>query len=471
MYNQSESDLNIEMSKILTTKRLVEQNYKLTIDAKKDSDSEANRIRSDFNIDYDRLIFSQSFRKLGGKTQVHPLADNDIVHTRLTHSLETASVGRSLGMIVGDFLLYKENISRDELSVHDIATIVQTACLLHDLGNPPFGHAGEDAIKNWFMDFVENNSYLNDNLDEGCLEELKYFDGNAQGLRISTKLENNFNKGGMNLTITTLASMIKYPNFAYESNKKFSVFLTEKEIFDMIFTELGLFVTGEQGKKYLRHPLSFLMEAADDICYALIDIVDAIELNIVEINEAIPLYERILGKVKIEEIISNSILNDTRKVSKLTALSMNELTLCAGNLFNKNIDRFLNKNEVRKIKSLIELDTELSDSITTFKNFARKHIFSENNKRKLEIAANKILGDLLEHFVNAVIDLDKNEEDKISHKSRHILEIMGIYRPTKSSSLYEKIRAVIDFISGMTDRYAVSLFQQLNGMSFQFKRI
>jgi len=465
----------VDLEKILSSERLKFNNCNLTI-SNDETAPEYVKIRNPFQRDYDRVIFSASFRKLGGKTQVHPLADNDTIHTRLTHSLETASVGRSLGLIVYNGLKEKGYINETIKDV-DIATIVQTACLLHDLGNPPFGHAGENAISNWFSELLElkkdeNSSYLIDNLEKKYKNELKNFDGNAQGFRLATKLENNFNKDGMNLTLATLSSMVKYPFFISNEAKKSSIFFTEKDIFDKIFTHLELFVEDKnKEKKYIRNPFSFLMEAADDICYTLIDIVDAVELQIIKLEDTIDLYRQIIDGDKIDKTLNNTTLNDTRKISRLTAIAINELTLCAGNLFINNIDRFLDKNEIQKIDNLISLDKVLSESINKLKKFALENIFSEKNKNKLEISANKILGDLLNYFVEAVIDLDKNDENKISVKSKQILYIMGIYRPEKSMSLYEKLRCTVDFISGMTDRYATNLFQQLSGISFQFRRI
>jgi dGTPase len=461
----------LDFNKLISSKRLSTLNCGYVLEIEK-ADEKYNKIRTPFQRDYDRIIFSQAFRRLGGKTQVHPLSDNDSIHTRLTHSLETASVGRSLGLMVGDYLK-KEQLIDDKIEVNDIATILQSACLAHDLGNPPFGHAGEYAIANWFKEFFNKNKGFP--LDDEFKKEFEVFDGNAQGFRLVNKLENNFLKGGMNLTITTLSTMIKYPHFAKQNQEnKFSIFMTEEKESDLIFNELGLkYVRSDSAEQnYLRHPLSYLMEAADDICYVLLDLVDAIELELIEFEDVLPFYkEAIKDDVKVNKVVSDSNLKFTRKASRLTAYAINELTLCLGNIFINNIKRFTNRSEIIKISSLIDLDADIKKLIKDIKVFSKENIFSEKNKSRLEIAAYKILGDLLEVFVNAAVELNENAEENLTYKNKNILDLMGKYKPQKSASLYEKLRLVVDFISGMTDRYATMLFQQLNGMSFQFKRL
>ncbi|TOB12345.1 deoxyguanosinetriphosphate triphosphohydrolase, partial [Vibrio parahaemolyticus] len=218
--------------------------------------------RSEFHKDYDRIVFSSAFRRLGRKTQVHPLSNHDHIHTRLTHSIEVGSVGRSLGNKIGAFL-HSRNELPSEYSPDDIGTIVQAACLAHDIGNPPFGHAGEFAIRHWFKE----NTDLLLLTTAGERSDLTIFEGNAQGLRVVSRVEDNLNEGGLRLTYTTLACLIKYPWFSdnalASSRGKFNFFQSEKELVHKLADELGLW----HGTSIMRHPLSYLMEAADDICY------------------------------------------------------------------------------------------------------------------------------------------------------------------------------------------------------------
>ena len=220
--------------------------------------------RSSFHKDYDRLIFSNSFRRLAKKTQVHPLSNNDHVHNRLTHSLEVASVGRSLGLKAGEFLQKFDKT----INPYDVAYIIQTACLAHDIGNPPFGHAGEEVIKEWFSK-NKSKQFLKDLYNKKS-NDFHHIDGNAQSFRIVSQLENNLFAGGMNLTFATLGTLIKYPysssNCKNTGKSKFNYFQSEKKFFKLLFKELDLI--NDDGT-YRRHPLSFLMEVSDDICYGL----------------------------------------------------------------------------------------------------------------------------------------------------------------------------------------------------------
>lgn len=467
-----EKDDRLSWDNLILRKRLRYEDGTYLLKEDKVEDKENHRkIRTDFHRDYDRLIFSQAFRRLGGKTQVHPLIDNDIIHTRLTHSLETASVGRSLGYIAGKKI--EEQLNNEcKFSVDDIAVIVQAACLAHDLGNPPFGHAGEDVISNWFKEYFENNNDID--LEENEKIELSTFDGNAQGFRLITKFENNLLKGGLNLTVTTLATCVKYPKFASKENcKKFSFFKSEKDIAKLVFTELGLVTNPDH---YIRHPLSFLVEAADDICYSMIDIIDAIELKILSLNS--PDLKNIFSYLNLDnhynKILSDGSQNDTRKASKLVALAINEITKVAGNTFNNKIDIF--SKPCNKIKDLISIidDDNIKNAVITAKEISAKQVFTEQNKIKLEIAAYEVLGNILKNLVEAVVELDKqnNEKSKLSYKYQKVLNLMKSYAPKEADyTIYEKLRKVVDYVSGMTDSFAVNLSQQLTGVSHMAKRL
>ena len=256
----------MEWNQLLSSKRLGEKSEK----------SPTNN-RSPFESDIDRIIFSGSFRRLSRKTQVHPLAPNDHVHTRLTHSLEVAQVGKALGKKLG--IEIKDKLPKN-FSPDDMANIVQAACLAHDLGNPPFGHAGESAITHWFE---VNSQQLFRSLDKHIKKDLSVFEGNAQGFRILTQTENHLFDGGLRLTYACLGTFLKYPWSSRISKDKFGAYITEENILTSVAKELGLIKKGEH--EWCRHPLAYLVEAADDICYAVLDLEDAVELGILKFDQ------------------------------------------------------------------------------------------------------------------------------------------------------------------------------------------
>ncbi|MDO4226606.1 dGTP triphosphohydrolase, partial [Neisseria sp.] len=237
----------------------------------------ADALRTDFHIDYDRVVFSGAFRRLGRKTQVHPFAEHDHTHNRLTHSVEVASVGRSLGNRVG-VMLQAGGFLPQGNTPGDIGAVVQVACLAHDLGNPPFGHTGEDALRDWFRN-PAHGRYL-DTLSEAERNDVQTYEGNAHSLRILASLEMYRGKGGMRLTAATIGALLKYPWTTLDPNgrKKFNIYQTELPFIRRVADELGLI--GQGGDRWARHPLSYLMEAADDICYALLDLEDAVEIGL-----------------------------------------------------------------------------------------------------------------------------------------------------------------------------------------------
>jgi len=256
------------------------------------SDSHESLTRTPFHKDHDRVVFSSSFRRLERKTQVHPLRENDHIHSRLTHSLEVSCVGRSLGALVGEML---ESSLPNTISPADLGAIVQAACLAHDIGNPPFGHTGEDAIRNWFRD--SSNKHFLSGLSPVQIKDFQTFEGNAQGLRILTQLEYHRFDGGMRLTYATLGAFLKYPwHSDYQDptkGEKFGVYQSEQKFFHKIANELGLIEVAEN--RYCRHPLVYLMEASDDICYAIIDLEDGVEMNLLEYKEVEQLLLDLIG--------------------------------------------------------------------------------------------------------------------------------------------------------------------------------
>lgn len=424
------------------------------------ADEKEDFYRSSFHKDYDRVIFSNSFRRLSKKTQVHPLSKNDHVHNRLTHSLEVASVGRSLGLRAGEFL--NDKFKNIEINPYDIAYIVQTACLAHDIGNPPFGHAGEEVIKEWFKN-KRNKRYLID-LSKKEKKDFIHLDGNAQSFRIVSQIETNHFLGGMNLTFATLGTLIKYP---YSSSKckirgksKFNYFRSEKDFFELVFRELELI---KEDSNFKRHPLSFLMEASDDICYGLLDLQDAFELKIVDKNDVLEIFELLCGKEKVAKVFVEDI-SELKQVSKLVAISIDKLARHVMEVFEKNYDEIISDKQPSDLIDKF-FNEELKKGLKEAKNLARNKIFNEKRKIELELGAYNIIETLLNNLIPATYELyEKKKISELSFRNKRALELMGEDLPNVEKSLYEMYQRVIDYIVGMTDNYAKYVANQLNGM-------
>jgi dGTPase len=424
------------------------------------ADEKEDFYRSSFHKDYDRVIFSNSFRRLSKKTQVHPLSKNDHVHNRLTHSLEVASVGRSLGLRAGEFL--NKRFPEIKINPYDIAYIVQTACLAHDIGNPPFGHAGEEVIKEWFKNHKKEN-YLK-KLSKKKMNDFLNLDGNAQSFRIVSQIENNHFLGGMRLTYTTLGTLIKYPyssaNCKAMEKSKFNYFQSEKDFFKSVFDELRLI---KKDGTYKRHPLSFLMEASDDICYGLLDLQDAFELNIVDENDVKEIFELLCGKEKVLEVFKEDI-SKLKKVSKLVAISIDKLARHVMEVFENNYNEIISDNQPSDLIDKF-FNEELKKGLKEAKKLAKDKIFNEKRKIELELGAYNIIETLLNNLIPATYELYKKKDlSKLSFRNKRALELMGEDLPNVEKSLYEMYQRVIDYIVGMTDNYAKYVANQLNGM-------
>jgi len=412
--------------------------------------------RSHFHKDHDRIIFSSAFRRLGRKTQVHPLALNDHIHTRLTHSIEVGSVGRSLGIRVGE--LIADRLPRWVTS-QDIGGIVQAACMAHDIGNPPFGHAGEYAIRDWFR--REDNQYLLDTLSDAEKLDLQTFEGNAQGFRVVTRIENNLYDGGLRLTYPTLGTLIKYPWTVKDATRKgkFSVFMTELGLMESLADELGLIPDGD--RRWCRHPLTYLMEAADDICYAMLDLEDAIELGILSFAEVKPIFLKLCGDLQFEDEIFTTQASARRKISALRGKAME-------NAINSAVEVFLARYEeimagTYQGELLLDGDRMVREGLLEAKHTARSRVFPDNRKAELEVGAYTCLGTLLEAFCSAVYQLHHKGPDQLDYRSEKIVTLMGIHCPEPDWPLYLAYMRTLDFISGMTDNYATYLAGQIGG--------
>jgi dGTPase len=414
--------------------------------------------RSHFHKDHDRIVFSSAFRRLGRKTQVHPLALNDHIHTRLTHSIEVGSVGRSLGIRVGELL---SDVLPPWASAHDLGMIVQAACLAHDIGNPPFGHAGEYAIRDWFR--AQQDGFLLQELNPLEVLDLQTFEGNAQGLRVVTRIENHLFDGGLRLTFPTLGTLLKYPWGVDKANArgKFSSFQTELEILNKLGRELGLISQGEN--HWCRHPLAYLMEAADDICYAILDLEDAIELNILSFDQIKPILLEMCGDLEFSDGIFDTEASARRKISALRGKAMENMIDAAVRAFIAHYQPIMAGTYRGEL--LADGDAGVSSGIARAKKLARERVFPDTRKTELEVGAYRTLGALLDAFCRAVYDNHRRQGQNLSYQTEKILSLMGIHAPPPSLPLYQSYMRALDFIGGMTDNYASYLARQIGGLA------
>ena len=418
-------------------------------------------IRTAFQRDYDRIIFSSPFRRLQNKTQVFPLPGSVFVHNRLTHSLEVASVGRSLGNLIAMGLV-KRGDPTDPVLLSEIGTIVSTACLAHDLGNPPFGHSGENAISNFFRKGGGKASL--DQLPAEQQTDFTCFDGNANAFRLLSHTFNGRREGGFGLTYTTLAAMVKYP---YESvlagnKQKFGFFQTEKQLYHKIAGQLGLKQLSADPMRFARHPLVYLVEAADDICYQIMDVEDAHKLQIIPSAEAEALLLGFFDAVEDAEILTiirenlGIVLDRNERISYLRAMVIGKLVRECAAIFFKSADRIMEGEEVPSVVKQLEGSSQLA--MKEIKEISYSRIYKDPSVIQTEIAGYKILGTLLEEFTPAILD----SEDPLSEK---LLSIIPSQYNLRNDNLYEQLQTIVDFVSGMTDLYALDLYRKIKGIN------
>jgi dGTPase len=422
---------------------------------------EPEEIRTAFQRDYDRIIFSSPFRRLQNKTQVFPLPGSIFVHNRLTHSLEVASVGRSLGNLVA-LELAKSGEGTDSTILSEIGTIVSTACLAHDMGNPPFGHSGENAISNFFR--KGQGKILLDQLPEGQQTDFTCFDGNANAFRLLTHTFNGRREGGFGLTYSTLAAVVKYP---YESvlagdKQKFGFFQTEKEQFHKIALQLGLMQESDRPMRFSRHPLVFLVEAADDICYQIIDLEDAHKLKIITSGDAEQMLLAFFDQVDDKDVLSiifdnlKIVLDKNERVGYLRAMVIGKLVKECAAIFLKNMDRILRGEATPSLLKMLEGSSK--EAMAEIKKISVSKIYKDPAVIQIEIAGYKILGTLLDEFTPAILD----PNDQLSEK---LLSIIPQQYHLRSEDLYEQLQTIVDFVSGMTDLYALDLYRKITGIN------
>ena len=419
--------------------------------------SPSEQARSPFHKDYDRIIFSPSFRQLNRKTQVHPLNQHDGIHTRLTHSLEVSCIGRSLGMLAAEKIA---QYLPSWVSPYDIGAIIQAACLAHDIGNPPFGHAGEYAVRDWFDHYYQQQPHL---FSPEQWADLRQFEGNAQGLRILTRLDYHPEDGGMRLTCATLGAFMKYPwlsqtlsdtqHIPSHKRAKFGCYRSERQILQTVAVQLGLIQQDDFA--YCRHPLTYLLEAADDICYALIDLEDGIVLGMLDYAEVEPIFIRLIADYGLPEELG---MNCTwqQKIAALRGRAMKRLVDEVSDAFAKQHDALLQGTLAHGL--LHYCSPDMGAGINAAKQLAKTRIFNHRTKADLELLAHASLQQLL----NAFIPLAQPQQSP-TFKQQRLMIILQDLGVQLGEQHFDNVMRILDMMSKFSDHQAFAIAQELQG--------
>ena len=418
--------------------------------------------RSEFKRDYDRLIFSAPFRRMQNKTQVFPLPGSVFVHNRLTHSLEVASVGMSLGSDVAHAVMK----TRPELSgtlFPQIGTVVSTACLAHDMGNPPFGHSGEKAIQTFFTEGVGKS--LKDKVSPGFWADITHFEGNANAFRLLAHRFKGRRDGGFVMTYTTLASIVKYPfasTIAERGHGKFGFFMSESGIYERIADELGIIRKSADGMpvEYARHPLVYLVEAADDICYEIMDIEDAHKLKIVTFDETehlfLDFFDEMAQNSIRQRIADEGITDENERVVYMRACVIGALERACVDAFMRHEEDIM--NGTMKGCLVDNIEPRLAEAYRKCTRLSKEKIYKSKPVLDVELSGYKIMATLMEAMVDAVSNPSR-------FYSRQLISRVSSQYDINADDLETRLMAVIDYISGMTDVYALDVYQKINGIS------
>jgi len=439
---------------LLSLKRFGDTEKRLRIDQ--------DESRLGFEVDYDRIIFSDSFRSLQDKTQVVPLSKTDFAHTRLTHSLEVSVVARSLGRIVGKYLINKyPNLTEKGFQANDFGAIVAAAALSHDIGNPPFGHSGEKSIGEYFKS-GKGEKFKKDLTDKQW-QDLIDFEGNANGFKILTETKNNIN-GGLRLSYATLGAFMKYPKESLPKkptqsivDKKYGVFQSDKKFFEEVAVELGLHkLRKDNHLAYMRHPLAFLVEAADDICYTIIDFEDGINLGLISEDYAL---EYLINLVRdtINTKKYHSLQNTKDRISYLRALAIGNLINEAANVFIDNEDSILNGNFQISLLEKCKYEAQINDII----KLSVEKIYQSNEVVEKEIAGYQIIADLLDVFITAINNSYNNSP---SNYDKLIMLLLPDKYKELDENLYNRILNVCNLIANFSDGNAILLHKKIKGI-------
>lgn len=429
--------------------------------------------RTAYQRDFDRIIFSSAFRRLQNKTQVFPLPGSVFVHNRLTHSLEVASVGRSLGSLIGQFIAeeYKDSLTDESKYFynHNLYNVIASACLCHDIGNPAFGHSGEDAIASYF---TKNESDLKSKFSDEEWSDLINFEGNANAIRVLTQQQNGKSEGGLKLTYSTLSSVAKYPcesigiNKSFIYRKKFGFFQSEKNTFVDMAENTEMIKDNSNPLIYLRHPFVWLVEAADDICYNIIDFEDAHRLGIVEHSECIEYLKYLVTCLgcdinKIDERLKK-MQDKNDKISYLRAKSIYALTMRAKEIYTKHIQSIFDGTFKQPIFETIKDECDALEKITTY---SIEHIYNNRSVVEIENAGYNVMYELLSHFIPPILK-QSSERTQSDKKAVTLLPSAFNY---DGKTVYERVLGVLDYVAGMTDNYATELYKRIKGIEIGMK--
>ena len=421
--------------------------------------------RSDYQRDYDRIIFSSAFRRLQNKTQVFPLPGSVFVHNRLTHSLEVASVGRSIAFEVGQFIIseFHDELTEEskDFYEHSLQSVISSACLCHDIGNPAFGHSGEDAIATYF---IKNEMVLKHYFTDKQWKDLIYFEGNANAIRILTQVQNGKIASGLGLTASTLSAIAKYPceSIARDKNhthrKKFGFFQSEKEQFKKMAEACNMQLEQIEPMIYKRHPFVWLTEAADDICYNIIDLEDAHRLGLLSTEVVENLLLQLLLDLnfninKTKQTLEK-LLDQNERISYLRSISIGALVREVSSLFQKNFEDILNGNHE---KPLFDIIKDESQALKDILSVSIEKIYNNKSVIQIENAGYNVMYELLSHFIGPTLKESKIKSDKMALK---LLPLQFQY----DQDPYTNVMGIIDFISGMTDNYATDLYRKIKGI-------
>ncbi len=426
--------------------------------------------RSEFTRDYDRIIFLSAFRRLQNKTQVFPLPGNVFVHNRLTHSLEVASVGRSLGAITGHGIVADDkHFSENDKAfyTYELSGVISSACLAHDIGNPAFGHSGEKAISHFFESHGEmplNTSSLRAHFSDVEWMDLTNFEGNANALRLLTRQFKGKLDGGQRLMYVTLASILKYPCASYETDKsctqrkKYGYFQSDKSAFEDIILECNMV---QNGGDNIRHPFVYLVEAADDICYRIIDMEDAhrigiLSRDVLEIS-FLSLLDQLDDNTERTKDILHKIGDDNEAISFLRAKCINALVNKSSKIFLQNSEAILQGKFNSTLMDEIEKTCPYLSKITSI---SVEKIYNHHSVIEVELAGYNVMSEILNVFVEAVLS---DRRTAIQKKCLYLIPTQ--YNLVSDNvSPYEKTMGVLDFVSGMTDGYATELYRKIRGI-------
>ena len=415
---------------------------------------EQDDTRLGFEVDYDRIIFSAAFRSLQDKTQVIPMSKTDFVHTRLTHSLEVSVVGRSLGRLVGKKIIEKYPYLKEihGFQANDFGAIVAAAALSHDIGNPPFGHSGEKAIGEYFS--IGNGQKYKDQLLEKEWQDLIDFEGNANGFSVLTSSRPGI-EGSIRLTYAVLGAFMKYPKESLPkkptqniADKKYGFFQSDKAFFKEVVSELGL-ISNKSGNDvgYERHPLAYLVEAADDICYTIIDFEDGINLNLVSEDFALE-YLIKLVKDSIDTSKYNSLTTKEDRISYLRALAIGNLINDAVKIFLENEEAILEGKFPYALTDKSKYKAQIDDII----KISVKNIYQSREVIEKELSGYQIINNLLDKFITAYLN---NDDGNPTNYDKLLLNILPEKYMLQKESLYEKLLLMCHFVSMLTDSKAL----------------